>query len=284
MASYCKRGNIRFIIDIQDLWPEAFQMVFHVPVLGNLIFAPFRHLANKAYEAADEIIAVSQTYVDRALSANSKSSTGHSVFLGTKLETFDTYARENLETEKREDEIWIGYCGTLGASYDITCVIDALSILKKDFDGKVKFVVMGDGPRKQEFENYAKAKDINAVFTGRLPYPIMCGKLVACDIVVNPITKGAAQSIINKHADYAASGLPVINTQECPEYRELVEKYEMGFNCKNNDSKDLAEKLLMLLDDSELRTKMGKNARKCAVERFDRKVSYQTIMDRILNG
>lgn len=53
-------------------------------------------------------------------------------------------------------------------------------------------------------------------------YPEMCGRLVACYIAVNPITHGAAQSIINKHGDYAASGLPVVNTQECEEYRNLV--------------------------------------------------------------
>ena len=42
----------------------------------------------------------------------------------------------------------------------------------------------------------------------------MVGMLGVCDIAVNSISKGAAQSIINKHGDYAAAGLPVVNTQE----------------------------------------------------------------------
>lgn len=277
-AEYCKRNTVKFIIDIQDLWPEAFQMVFHLPVISELIFKPFKTLANKTYSAADEIIAVSQIYVDRAMSVNRKVKSGHSVFLGTKLETFDGYVKCNPEKNKDSKEIWIGYCGTLGSSYDITCVIDALALLFPK-SSSVKFVVMGDGPRRAEFEQHAKEKEINAVFTGRLPYPIMCGKLAACDIVVNPITHGAAQSIINKHADYAASGLPVINTQECSEYRNLVETYKMGFNCNNNDAKDLAKKLEILLNDKALRHEMGQNARKCAEERFDRKNSYQEILD-----
>ena len=81
----------------------------------------------------------------------------------------------------------------------------------------------------------ALSNNINADFLGRLKYNEMCGILKKCDITVNPISHGAAQSIINKHADYATSGLPVINTQENQEYRDLVDKYQMGFNCRNND-------------------------------------------------
>ena len=105
----------------------------------------------------------------------------------------------------------------------------------------------------------------------------MCGVLSSCDIVVNPIVPNAAQSIINKHADYAASGLPVISTQECPEYRNLVETYKMGFNCRCGGAEDLAEKLALLINDPELRREMGQNARKCAQERFDRKITYQVL-------
>lgn len=49
-------------------------------------------------------------------------------------------------------------------------------------------------------------KEIYAEFTGRLSYEKMVGLLCSCDIVVNPINKGAAQSITNKVGDYALSG------------------------------------------------------------------------------
>ena len=109
----------------------------------------------------------------------------------------------------------------------------------------------------------------------------MCGWLAACDIAVNPIMHNAAQSIINKHGDYAASGIPVLNTQECREYRDLVNEYKMGFNCKNGDAEGLANKLQRLIKDKSLRLQMGKNARKCAEERFDRKHSYLDLIKEI---
>ena len=273
-ARYCEKNHIRFVIDVQDLWPEAFEMVFRVPVLSKLAFAPFRAMADGIYRRADAICAVSDTYCQRALRVNQKCKDSATVFLGTELETFDRYAAEEPILKKDDGEIWLAYCGTLGSSYDLTCVFDALAILNNE---KVRFIVMGDGPKMDEFRRYAEQKRIKAEFTGRLRYDQMCSLLTACDITVNPISHMAAQSIINKHADYAASGLPVVSTQENKEYRGLVDAYQMGFNCKNNDAADLAEKLKRLVEDETIRTQMGKNARRCAEERFDRKITYSKL-------
>lgn len=276
-ASFCSRNNIRFVIDIQDLWPEAFQMVINVP----LLFKPFKKKADIIYKQADAICAVSDTYVQRALEVNSKCKTGTTVYLGTELGTFDEYAASPPRIIKPKGEIWIAYCGTLGSSYDLTCAFDALSVLKKK-DIEPKFIIMGDGPRKDEFERYAKNKQINAHFLGRLPYDQMCALLSECDINVNPIVHLAAQSIINKHADYAASGRPVINTQENCEYRALVDKYEMGFNCENGNSNEMASRIGLLIEDRQLCKKMGFGARKCAEELFDRKTTYIKLVNAIL--
>lgn len=278
VAKYCEEEQIRFVIDVQDLWPEAFQMIVNIPVLSDIAFAPFKALADGIYKRADAICAVSDTYCQRALSVNKKCRDTTTVFLGTELATFDTYAAEKPILEKPDGEIWLAYCGTLGSSYDLTCVIDALALLD---DSRIRFIVMGDGPKKTEFEEYAETKKIRVTFTGRLTYNKMCSLLASCDITVNPIVHNSAGSIINKHADYAASGLPVVNTQECEEYRNLVDEYHMGFNCRNNDAGDLAVKLQLLVNDQQLRHEMGKNSRRCAEERFDRKHSYQQLIEQI---
>ena len=280
VAKLCKKNNIKFIIDVQDLWPEAFMMILNIPGFNKLIFSPFAILANSIYKRADAICAVSDTYCQRALSKNKIVKNTTTVFLGTELEIFDKYAKEKPILEKKNDEIWLAYCGTLGSSYDLTCVIDALSILN---DKKIKFIVMGDGPLKEKFECYAKSKGIDSCFVGRLSYDKMCSLLAICDINVNPIMHRSAASIINKHADYAASGNPVVNTQENIEYRNLVDEYKMGFNCNNNDFNDLADKIRKLITDKELRIQMGKNARHCAEEKFDRSFSYKRLIQLIMN-
>ena len=282
-GKYCEKNRIRFIIDVQDLWPEAFQMVFNFPVISNIVFFPFKRIADGIYKRADAICGVSRTYVERALKVNRKCKEGYVVFLGTSLETFDKNARNN-PVSKPKGELWLGYCGSLNASYDLTVVIDALAILKEKGIVPPKFMVFGDGERRKEFEQRAREKGVDCLFTGRLPYDRMCGWLSACDIAVNPIVGRSAASIINKHADYASAGLPVLNTQDSVEYRNLVEEYNMGFNCANGNADDLAEKLGRLVKSPELCSEMGRNARRCAEERFDRAATYSLLINCILNA
>ena len=129
-AKYAKANNIKFIIDVQDLWPEAFQMVFNVPIISNIIFYPMKKKADYIYKAADEIVAVSETYKNRALKSSKKVEKGRVVFLGTELGKFDETFSINKYQGKSDDEIWIAYAGTLGHSYDLTIVFNALGISK----------------------------------------------------------------------------------------------------------------------------------------------------------
>lgn len=277
-AKYCSKNDVKFIIDVQDLWPEAFQMVLNVPVVSSLVFLPFRILANGIYGRADEIVAVSKTYVDRATRNNAKYKNAISVFLGTDLAIFDIYSNKKAIIEKDASELWIGYCGTLGSSYDLTNTIKAIALTKRK---DIRFVIMGDGPLMNKFKGDAEQEGVIATFTGRLSYDNMVALLCKCDIAINPIMHGAAQSIINKHADYVASGLPIISTQENEEFKNLIDIYQMGINCGNDNVEEIAKAIVKLADNPGLRRKLGNNARRCAEEKFDRKNSYLEVLNLI---
>ncbi len=279
-AKYCKRHNVPFIVDIQDLWPEAFKLVLKIPIVSDIIFAPMAWAANYAYRQADKVVAVSDTYKNRGLKVNKKDKEGLCVFLGTELLAFDQKAASHT-IEKPEGELWIGYAGTLGHSYNIEIVIDALNKIADKLMQKVVFKVFGDGPYLERFKEYAKDCKVKVEFFGRLEYSLMTAYLTHCDIAVNPISKGAAQSIINKHGDYAAAGLPVVSTQENREYRSLVEDYHFGINCGVESIDDVGVALLELISNQEKRETMGRNARKLAEEKFDRKNSYLKILEAI---
>ena len=186
--------------------------------------------------------------------------------------------------DKPEDEVWLAYIGTLGHSYDLISVFDALKILKDKGIKNIKFIVMGDGPLKSKFEEYAKEKGTYVEFTGRLSYEKMVGILTVCDMAINPIKKGSAGSIINKVCDYAAAGLPVINTQECEEYKKLLIDYNAGLNCVCEDSVDISKKICDLYKDPAFRRDLGVNNRRLAEDKFDRRKSYDIIINKLING
>lgn len=281
IVDYCKNNSAKLVIDIQDLWPEAFCLMIKNKLL-QLAFKPMEWLVNKTYSNADFIIGVSDTYRDRGLRVNNKGKKGLTVFLGNGLEGFDKGKRA-YHTDRPSDQFWIAYIGTIGYSYDIPCVIDAISTynIRKESGPKVKLIAMGRGPLIEKFTQYAKDKNVDVQFTGRLPYEKMVGLMCSCDVVVNPIRKGAAQSITNKVGDYAFSGLAVINTQECQEYRDLVEQYECGINCECGNSIQVAEAIKQLIENPELRMRMGDAARKLGEEKFDRNCTYPLIVQSV---
>src|SRR5699024_5039339 len=113
-----------------------------------------------------------------------------------------------------------------------------------------------------------------ATITGYLPYERMLSYLKKFDVAVNPIVKGGANSVVNKVGDYAAAGIPVVNTQDNQEYRNLVETYRCGLNVNPEDSSDLAEKILYLYENEEERTEMGKSNYRLFMDKFNRKKTY----------
>lgn len=274
-ADYCTKRGIPFFVDIQDIWPEAFELVLPFRNLSKHFLFPLKKKANYIYKSATYLFAVSETYLKIGVQAASQKE-GMSVFLGTDLKMFDEAAKSSNIT-KPEDEIWIVYVGTLGASYNIDIIIYAMKKLKEKGYHNVVFKVLGDGPDLERLKPLAS--DTSTEFLGRLAYKDMVGVLSHCDIAVNPIVHGAAQSIINKHGDYAAAGLPVVSTQESLEYRDLLNKYSSGISCSVDNVQEVTDSIEYLIQNKDKRIEMGKNSRKMAEELFDRSVTYKQIVD-----
>lgn len=276
VVKYAKKNRVKLIIDVRDLWPEAFKMIVKNNTLYRLLFAYQIKLANNIYRNANEIVAVSDTYKERATLVN-KLTNGHTIYLGTDIKEFDS--KLEGKRKKNNEIIQLAYVGTLSHSYDLNTAIDAINILKDRGYNNLVLNVYGNGPLENNFREYADRYKVNVNFTGRLSYKELVNSLYQCDIALNPIVKGAAQSIINKHADYAAAGLPVVNSQECAEYRRLIEEFNIGLNCDNSNSLDMADKIEKLIIDESNRIKMGKNHRKLAEDRFDRAKTYKKILE-----
>ena len=276
VSKFAKRNNIKLIVDIQDLWPEAFKMAFNVPVISDLVFYPMKLQANRIYSRADEIMAVSNTYVNRGKENNSCE--GFPLFIGTDSRIVEK-SINGKEINKPENEFWVGYVGALGHSYDITTVIKAIDILNKQGIDNIVFKIMGEGVLADKFKEIAKEYRVNCDFMGFLEYGEMMATLMKCDVAVNPIVGKSVSSIINKVSDYAMAGVPVVNTQNSEEYRNLIDEYKCGINCRNDDVNDIANAIRRLYNDEELRKDMGKNSQKLGVERFDRSKTYPEIFE-----
>lgn len=185
--------------------------------------------------------------------------------------------------ERTDEEIIVGYIGNMSTSYDMPCVMDALAKVKERGNVKkpIRFVLIGGGVDENKFKAYAEKVYPNTSFLGSKSYQEMSGMMCGFDIAVNPIVKGSVASIINKVGDYALSGKAVVNTQESLEYRKLVDDYHCGINCDCGNSDQVAEAIETLALDEELRKTMGDNAARLGREKFDRRYTYQRIIDAV---
>lgn len=276
----CNDHHVKKIIDIRDLRPEVFRVIVKNELLYKIIFFPMKLKADKAYACADELVAVSQEYLDRGLQANRKSKNPVVVYLGSTLDKFFAGVEKySSEIEKPTGEKWVTYAGTLGESYDLFTLIDAAKIIQKQGRENVRFKILGQGPDEEKLREYAEANNVNNIdWIGFQPYEKMAAYLCKSDITVNALKKNASQSIINKVADYFAAGIPILNGSSCREMQEMVTKYNVGYNYEAEDAKSLSESMIQLLDNPEQCAFFGANAKKLALEKFDRRKSYLDIL------
>lgn len=219
-------------------------------------------------------MAVSETYSRRIENVLVGSRQVESIYLGTNLQKFGEYSPSFITSNSTS--INVGYIGTFGHSYDLPPVFEAIRIPLNDQNVNVVLHLMDGGPLEERWREDVQDLRENVRFHGRLKYREMVSRLRSCDIAVNPIVPGSAGSIINEVCDYAAAGLPVVNTQDNQEYQQLLFGYNAKLNCIH-DSKDVAKAIMSMVNEPSLRQSMGYASRRMAEENFDRSVTYEFL-------
>lgn len=281
LRKYCDEHKIKMVLDINDLWPDSMRAVIKNDYLYNLLTFPMQINTKKAFSYADGLVAVSEEYLDIASRNNRKAKEKLPVYIGSILEEFDAGVREySASIEKKDGEIWLTYVGTLGTSYDIDTVILAISQMEKMGITNIKFKILGHGPNEKYLRELVQSNNIKGVeFLGFLDYKRMAAYLDKSDICMNCLKQRASQSIINKIADYFASGNPVLNCGACIEMRYLITNYATGMNYEAENVEDCISSVLKMTGDKERMKIMGQNARRLALEKFDRRKTHKQIID-----
>ena len=278
-----QKFNIPFVVDVNDLWPEAFRVAFDVPVLSDILFAPFYRQAKAVYQMADAVVGTSDEYRERGLRDARAGIPSETVYVGNQLCEFDAGVTAHaLQIDKPAGDIWVSYAGTLSACYDLETLVKAMALVQKAHP-EAKLQILGDGSERDNLKAATQSCGAEVVFHGYLPYSQMAAWLSKSDITINSLVEKAAQSIVTKIGDYLAAGKPMVNTSCSKEFRAKVEADEFGVNVKPGDAEGMAEVLVDLIEDPQRRSRMGERARAIAEEQFDRPHSYLKTV-RLIEG
>lgn len=282
VSKFCYGNKIPFIADIEDLWPEAMEMALNKLPGKSILFYPLKRDAEKIYKYASAVIGTSDEYTSRAYKNNGRTEMlRKTLYVGSDLKMFDKGVHDNIEQiEKKENEFWAIYAGSIGNTYDIENLIYAAKIIQNQGKKDIKIKILGQGVLKDDLEKLAAGLQCNNVdFLGYQPYEMMSAYLVKSDVALNMFAKGAPQSIVNKVGDYFASGKPVINTLESNEFMNMISSYKVGKNVEPGNPEKLAEAIIEYFDNADKCFKEGNNSRKLAEMKFDRNTSYQIISE-----
>lgn len=274
------RDNAGFIVDVQDLWPEAQAFVLPGPYsLWRIFLSPASAIVKHTYAVADAVVGVSETYLKAAGKKVSSKVPVRPIYIGTKVEKFSKRPAQDLQNTgpMKRKPLELVYIGTLGSSYDVKTVFRALYTLSSKMAPVPRLTIIGDGPNRQPLKRMAAELKIPVVFLGTVTHEELAKELPSYDLAVNPYYKGAMQSLTNKLADYLAAGLPVMNAANNKEVERLMEKYEMGYNYEPENHEELCALIESLGNRREEIHQRSLNARAFAEKYMDRNRIYKEL-------
>lgn len=271
LGKYKAQKGYKLIIDVQDVWPEAIAGPISLlsGSLGKLLMWPITQYANKTYGYADALVAVSDTYLQRAdvnhLPANLKTA----VYIGA-----DTlFSKANRATT---DKLVAVYLGTMAGSYDLETVVRAAPLCHEN--ATIQFI--GTGPHEQSLRQLNEQLGGHVTFLGVQAYQDAMRILSESDVALNAIKASSQGSITNKLSDYMCCGLPILSCQKHPEVERLL-ALGGGIQYQAGDFAGLAKALNELAADRNKLTQMSATNQKLAQERFLRSRSYLAIKELI---
>ena len=280
-AEAAQIAQVPFVVDVNDLWPEAMRMALDIPLVSTVAFSSFARDARVVYRLLDAAVGTSDEYANRPAADRDQDYPHITVYVGNDLAEFDAGVSAHAgEIDKPANEVWATYAGTLGASYDLETLVRAAAI-NTDRAPTVRVKVLGDGPDRAKLEQLAASLHAPVDFLGYADYPHMAAWLAKSDITVNSLVKDAAQSIVTKVGDYLASGNPMVNTGPSPEFRNKVAHDGFGINVDAGDPEALAAAIRRLTRNSSARKIMGAKGRAIAEKEFNQSQSYLEIVNLI---
>jgi len=181
---------------------------------------------------------------------------------------------EKIEWLVKDNSKKILFVGRIEPRKGLKYLILALNEIIK-FISDVKLIVVGDGPFKILYEQYLnKNIEDKVIFVGKVGYDELPKFYVSCDVFVSPATEKESFGIVLLEA--MASKIPVI-ASDIEGYRQIIKDEVNGFLFENENYKNLADKIIMVLKNKNFVNKVVENAYKIVIEKY----SWESVSKQI---
>ena len=271
---YINKHNIKFVVDIVDIWPELFKLVLpkFLQPFHKLIFLPFYLKRRWFIKKVDGILSVSKAYLKIATDINNKVPS-KIVYWGVDLKSFNSENTSN----NFDSTLNIIYAGTLGDNYDVQSIINcAVKVEEQNLD--VCIYIAGDGNlRDFIIDSITKYNLTKTTYLGRISPEQLVTYYKKCQLALSTYSRESTVSMPIKAFDYFAAGLPLLNSLGM-DLGEMVQDYKLGINYAPGNSDDLFDKIIYLRNNIGLLKEMRLNCLEIA-KQFDETVIYKEYIE-----
>lgn len=268
-----RRYSVPVVIDIIDLWPEAFGRFVKNRFFRNVIFFPFKVLANWTARLSSAMTGVSDDYVAHFVKAAAEKP-AMTIHLGHSASGLQSEIRTDWNRlQKINGQRWVTYVGTVSNNYDLGTVLRAASTFPD-----VRFLIVGKGENLPDIQRDVMENGlVNVVVTGEVPYHDLANILFRSDVGLVTVNNDAWIRFPYKANDYLVAGLPFLTNITGGEIERLLAERRIGEVYREGDVSDFVAKLTRLL--SSMDKEMKDRVRQYAAEHCDSDQIYKIYLD-----
>ena len=269
-----------FVFEVRDLWPELPKAM---GMKNPLLLGAMSALEWSSYRSAKTCIGLAPGIVDGIKSRGVAAEDTVMIPNGCDLDLFIPEDGERPSIDGIPDDHFVAvFAGAHGRANGLDAALDAAAALKKKGRNDVTLLLIGDGKMKPGLEARAKEEKLdNIIFRGTIPKAELARIMQRADaglMVLANIEAFYYGTSPNKFFDYISNGLPVINNY--PGWLAgMIKDHDCGCAVPPNDPNAFADALIRLAENPEMARTMGKNARRLAETRFDRRMLADRFVD-----
>ena len=267
IGAFFKLFGKKFVFDHHDINPELYEAKFGRRDRFHRLLVFLEYLT---FRTADVSLATNQSYREIAISRGRMRPSR--VFVVRSGPSLDRVRIMPPDVRlRRGRRFLVGYVGVMGEQEGVDGLLEAVRYLVRDLGRTdVHFALVGGGTSLEAMKELATRLGVEdyVTFTGRAPDELMLRVLNTADVCVNPDRANAMndKSTMNKIMEYMALGKPIVQF-DLAEGRYSAQNASLY--ARPGDTRDFAEKVIGLLDDSEKRRLMGEFGRRRVLEQLE---------------
>jgi glycosyltransferase involved in cell wall biosynthesis len=274
-----KLRHKKIVFEERDHWlASAIELKL---IRNKLLIKILSWLERTIYKNSDAIITVSQGIAEWIRQDGGE---GKSIYVITNGSDLDLFRPDIDGSAIRKEKGWndklvLVYAGVMGWINSLEFIVDVAERVRDHDD--ILFALIGQGSSKSNLERLIEERGLrNIQILPSVPKRQLPVFLAAADVIMATIGKFTCverQASLNKVYDGLGAGRCILLN-----YRGwqggLIQDKEAGFGCKLYDVDEFVEKVLYLNSQRDKLITMGRNARRLAVEQFDRdKLAAQAL-------